>query len=372
MKDTLPAGLNQAQWDAIMVGLSEHPSTLNDYRKIINLFYVWNNSTSITEATSQNAKDYFAELDERSARGEMSSNTAHRYQATLRAVGSRMEANQEVFPGFVNPFSGILHNEVRSRTKFVEKTFADPKDIEKFMRVIPTFPLEKQILLELMIHLGLRPYHIEHLKFSDFSIARKNSKELVLSFTDGTYVKKKNNYAKNNNSMVLDSVAQNGNKTYLIQVKWRFFEEYSSRLWSYHETLGKDDDDGLMFMTARKQPYGYRALHNLVQEANRRAGLPVSAITPYQLSLYGTVKSKLIYDNIAEKKKLKDSMSHSRSSSERTRAVTEIRKVDAQFMVLAEQGWIGGWIDSFPKTREILVDEVKKQLGKDSLMKIVY
>ncbi len=371
MKQVLPKGITQEQWAAITHGLQDHPSTLNDYRKIMNLFYSWNQSSNLTETTKENAEDYFAYLEERANSGEMSANTVHRYQATLRAVGSRMEANQEVFPGFVNPFAGILHNEVRKKTTFSADDFVSPDIIRKIMKVIPTFPEDKQIVLEMMLYIGLRPYHIENLRYSNFKKNPNNPNELLMSFVDGSYVKKFNRYEKPQKSMVLSSTSRNGNETYQVLATWKFFDAYSKKLLSLYPELGISNSDTPLFVTKRKQSYGYRPIHNLVQEACTRASLKPTAATPYQLSLYGSVHSKLVYDSTLEQRRLKTTISRATSRVETNRASSKLREVNDEFLRLVENGWIGGWVQDYPRNREIRLQEMTKQLGPNILHQIL-
>ena len=104
MKSRVPVGLTESQWDSIMDGLADHPSTMNDYRKIINLLHTYDNGRlHITSMTKQDAEDYFGMLEKRASDGEMSTNTVHRYEATLRSIGRRMQAHPETFPDYENP-----------------------------------------------------------------------------------------------------------------------------------------------------------------------------------------------------------------------------------------------------------------------------
>jgi hypothetical protein len=54
MTQSLPAGLNDQQWSAMMRTLQDHPATMNDYRKVINLLYAWHDGQySILTITPQ-------------------------------------------------------------------------------------------------------------------------------------------------------------------------------------------------------------------------------------------------------------------------------------------------------------------------------
>ena len=81
--------------------------------------------------TREQAAEYFAYLDRRGAEGTLSDNTIHRYKATLRSIGTRIEKNPSLWPGYTNPFSGLVTNENRKRTEYREDMFADPEVIRK-------------------------------------------------------------------------------------------------------------------------------------------------------------------------------------------------------------------------------------------------
>jgi hypothetical protein len=360
-----------------MDGLADHPSTMNDYRKIINLLHTYDNGRlHITSMTKQDAEDYFSMLEKRADDGEMSTNTVHRYEATLRSIGRRMQAHPETFPDYQNPFSGILHDEVRSKTTYTKETFADPADIRKIIRVLPEFSHERRILLELMLFVGLRPKHIEKLTFADFTPNPKHPKtELILSFDEGTFTEKKDSrnaeLREDKNAKLINHTAS-GNMTWQVTGRWCFFENYTSVLRKYHPALGSIRDDRPYFMTSRHQPYTYRAQHHLVQEACRKAGLSPGAVTPYQLSLYGSVSSYLIMDTLMKHEELKNSLAYARFLDEKNRILAEMRNAEMVFLPLAQNGWIGEWVDDiYPANRRERIDEITSQLGSDALYKIV-
>ena len=377
MKSKVPVGLSEAEWDSIMDGLADHPSTMNDYRKIINLLHTYDNGRlHITSMTRKDAEDYFGMLEERADKGEMSTNTVHRYEATLRSIGRRMQAHPETFPDYQNPFSGMLHDEVRSKTKYTPETFADPRDIKKIIRILPQFSHEKRILLELMLYVGMRPKHIENLTFSDFTPnPRHPNTELMLTFDEGTFTEKKsdvNALLQEDRNTKLVSHTSSGNMTWQVTSHWCFFENYTSVLRRYHPSLGSIQDERPYFMTTRHQPYTYRAQHHLVQEACRKAGLDSGSVTPLQLSLYGSVNSYLIMLTLNEHDRLKNSLSHSHSLDEKNRILSKMRDSEMFFLPLAQDGWIGGWADNvYPANRREMIDEISKQLGPDYLYKIV-
>lgn len=376
MNNKVPEGLSQNQWNAIMDGLANHPSTMNDYRKIINLLHSFDNGRyHITSITKEEAKDYFAMLEKRAADGKMSSNTVHRYQATLRSIGRRIENHPETFPGYSNPFSGIMHNEVRSRTVFTKDMFASPRDIQKIIGVLPKFPEDRQLLLELMLHLGLRPKQIENIRFSDFTVNPNcPDKELILTVEDGSYLEKadrthrpmhENEYTK------LENVSANGNRSWNVSAVFRFYAAYSQKLKIHHPSLGLISDDRPYFMTARHQPYSYRALHHLVQEACVKAGLDINAVTPYQLTLYGCINSYLLHSVLQEEQRLRRRLPKAKSREERNRILKEIHEVNSAFLPLAKNGWIGCWVAEYPINRIVTINEISSRLGKQFLFEAV-
>lgn len=375
-KPKVPLGLSTEQWDAIMDGLDSHPSTVNDYRKIINLLHSYSNGKyHIISMTNDDARDYFKMLDDKATTGALSINTAHRYQATLRAIGSRIENHPEIFPGYQNPFSGILHNEVRSSTKYTEKTFAKANDIRKMIGVLPGFPQEKQLLLEMMLYLGLRPNQIENIRLSDFTVNPNSpDKELILTINDGKYVEKKNRMEKpvmESELTKLKSTSLNGNRLWDIRAVFRFYAPFSNKLKAKHPDLGTTDDNDFYFETSRHHPYTYRALHHFVQEVCVRAGLDCNAVTPYQLSLFGSINSYLLYSTLSDEQQLRKRLPKAKSRDEHNRILGELHEVNARFLPLANNGWIGCWVMEYPLTRKKMINDIKDQLGNDFLLKAV-
>ena len=127
MKDRAPEGLTPDKWGAVINGLESRRTTVNDYRKVLNLLHAYNDSSfNIETLTKEQAVEYFNYLDGRLKNGTLSDNTVHRYKATLRSIGARMEKRNDVWPGYVNPFSGLVTNENRQRTVFNESLFPLP------------------------------------------------------------------------------------------------------------------------------------------------------------------------------------------------------------------------------------------------------
>ena len=374
MTQSLPAGLNDQQWSAMMRTLQDHPATMNDYRKVINLLYAWHDGQySILTITPQAARDYFDHLDEKAKDGTLSANTVHRYKATLRAAGSRIAACPSLFPGYQNPFAGIMHNEIRARTTYQKNTFAHPADIRTMIRVLPKLPAKKQIMLECMIYMGLKPKQLENIRLDSFTINPRNEKELLLTFNDGTYLEKKTTGRRvmPDARMKLISRSASGTATWQVTAIWRFFGDYSRKLRAYHLGIGSQKEDRPFFLTSRKQAYSYRALHSLLAETCTQAGLNPNAITPYQLYLYGTIRSKLIFDSLLDQKRLRASMDTSKSRAEKNHILTEMRQLENDFLPLIEDGWIGGWYKEYPADRKALVDEIAAQMGNDFLKEAI-
>ena len=374
MTQSLPAGLNDQQWSAMMRTLQDHPATMNDYRKVINLLYAWHDGQySILTITPQAARDYFDHLDEKAKDGTLSANTVHRYKATLRAAGSRIAACPSLFPGYQNPFAGIMHNEIRARTTYQKDTFAHPADIRTMIRVLPKLPAKKQILLECMIYMGLKPKQLENIRLDSFTINPRNEKELLLTFNDGTYLEKKTTGRRvmPDARMKLISRSASGTATWQVTAVWRFFGDYSRKLRAYHLGIGSQKEDRPFFLTSRKQAYSYRALHSLLAETCTQAGLNPNAITPYQLYLYGTIRSKLIFDSLLDQKRLRASIDTSKSRAEKNHILTEMRQLENDFLPLIEDGWIGGWYKEYPADRKALVDEIAAQMGNDFLKEAI-
>ena len=374
MTQSLPAGLNDQQWSAMMRTLQDHPATMNDYRKVINLLYAWHDGQySILTITPQAARDYFDHLDEKAKDGTLSANTVHRYKATLRAAGSRMAACPSLFPGYQNPFAGIMHNEIRARATYQKDTFANPADIRTMIHVLPKLPAKKQIMLECMIYMGLKPKQLENIRLDSFTINPRNEKELLLTFNDGTYLEKKTTGRRvmPDARMKLISRSASGTATWQVTAVWRFFGDYSRKLRAYHLGIGSQKEDRPFFLTSRKQAYSYRALHSLLAETCTQAGLNPNAITPYQLYLYGTIRSKLIFDSLLDQKRLRASMDTSKSRAEKNHILTEMRQLENAFLPLIEDGWIGGWYKEYPADRKALVDEIAAQMGNDFLKEAI-
>ena len=171
--------------------------------------------------------------------------------------------------------------------------------------------------------------------------------------------------------MKLISRSASGTATWQVTAVWRFFGDYSRKLRAYHLGIGSQKEDRPFFLTSWKQAYSYRALHSLLAETCTQAGLNPNAITPYQLYLYGTIRSKLIFDSLLDQKRLRASMDTSKSRAEKNHILTEMRQLENDFLPLIEDGWIGGWYKEYPADRKALVDEIAVQMGNDFLKEAI-
>lgn len=369
----VPQGFNETQWAAIMEGLENNPSTMNDYRKVVNLLHSYDNGHyHILEMTREDAGQYFSYFEEKAVHGQMSPNTVHRYEATLRSVGKRIESRPDLFPGFINPFAGMIHNEKRNKTAYSRSTFADPKDIQKILKIIPTLPIDKQIMVELMLQVGLRTSHIQALTFASFTKNPRNPGELILTFRDSEYTAKPGStlsFDQNKNARLL-STSSNGSTVWEITGTWRFFTNYSKKLKLLHSTLGEDTSDHPFFLTKKGMPFSYRTQHHMLQEVNVAAGLSPNAVTPYQLSLFGCIHSYLTYTVFNESTRLHNAAHTSKTSSERINLFRQKKVEDDKFLPLTKIGWIGNWTKEIPVCRRALVQEIIDQMGEDFIYEV--
>ena len=227
MSKHIPLGFTQQQWDAIVGDLNHNPSTINDYRKVLNLLQKYKDgSYKITTLTKQQAKDYFDYLDEKEEAGILSKNTVHRYKATLRSLGSRIENHPNLFSNFVNPFSRLMKNEKRNRTSYHEKSFVNPEIIKRIRSHISELTHEETLLIRFLIDVGLTPKQIEEIKVSDF---KKNEDELTLFVHPIQFTKRKEDTLDYNSSLPIEEVHKsiNGNTTWKYYPSFTFFSNFS-------------------------------------------------------------------------------------------------------------------------------------------------
>lgn len=294
MTDKTPAGLSISLWAAITQGLEQSPSTINDYRKILNLLYAYSGGKySVHNITSEDAQRYFDFIESRAREGKLSVNTVHRYKATLRSIGARLERSGAL-KDYVSPFHGLVRHEQRSRTVYTESTFADPKKILTLRRSMNQLDTQDRILIELMLSTGLSPVQITELKVSDF---RMENSRLVLMSTakfleESTAPWQESPLFKA--GMPISFVrASRTNITWNYTGTYVFAGDFAKLLLTKIPTLGTNRDERRFFHTARHLDFTYRAIHHLLGSACESCGLSRKDITPNQVSLFGTALSAL-------------------------------------------------------------------------------
>ena len=358
-----PNGLTEVQWEAITRGLNGSPSTINDYRKVVERLHSCKNRMySILTMTHRDAEEYFRWLEEDSG---LSANTVHRYQATLRSVGMYMERAPEVFPGYVNPFRGILKKEVRTRSAYSRKDFASPEQIRAIMNVLDRLPQAEQLILMLMILNGFLPRHICSLSIRDF---RMNSGVLSVSFTEGLLHSRD---TLNSRNLKKKSESASGVITWESRASFRFFEESAKMIRSYIPDIGRNNDLRPFFMTARHRPYTYHSIHHLVRTVCELAGLSDCGITPQQLSMYGAVHSYLMETELRHHNSLTRKIKKETSPQAKLTLERELRTCESVFLPLAKLGWIGCWDQEIPACMSEKIREIRTQLGDDALYEII-
>lgn len=339
MIQRVPAGFSSEQWSAVTSGLETHPSTVNDYRKVINLLYNEYNQDIFT-ITREQAEAWFAKLDERQKSGELSANTVHRYKATLRSVGARIESSR-IVPGYRNPFSGLVKNESRAKTSWNRSSFADPKDIHKIIEILDSLDAEDQLIVSLMLGLGLTPMQIQNLKVNDFqtrngAVELKLDEGTILEYTNKPW--KSSDYALS--GMPLKYVKRSPGRT----ITWRYYAvcilspEFRDQLKAYYSRTGTSQDTRSYFMTTRHLDFNYRAMHHMISVVLQKAGLENSGITPMMLSNYGKLRTWLQYK--AEQENDEETLKQ-----------------------LAKDGSYGSWKDSFPLPLKETIEGIEKAMG---------
>lgn len=348
MKDKLPAGFTQEEWNAVTEDLQEHPGTVNDYRKVLSRFRAY--GYDIKTVTPEEADRFFRMLEKEAEEGRLSPNTVHRYQVTLRAVAGRMQKSN-LFAGYENPFSGMIRKDRRPKRQYTEETFADPAVIAKLIRQIPSFPVSRQILYESMYLLGLFPHQLEKIRVSDFRDASDSGKiRLYLQEEEipGRSARKRN-----------------------PEISFTFFEEYTTRLRQNNPQLGHIDDTRNYFLTSRHLPYTYRSVYQAVRDLCVRAGLPEHAVTPYQLSLYGIMRSYILDREIRRRSALDLLLERASSENETRRIRREIRKCESVLIPLARTGWIGTWDRQYPASRMKIIHDIIGQRSEEELYRLM-
>ena len=362
MKTNAPLGVSDAQWSSVTKEFRDRPSTINDYRKVVERLHKYREGMTILNMTKDDAAEFFSYLENESG---LSENTVHRYQATLRSIGMRMEKDPEHFPGYVNPFRGLLKNEIRKKTVYKQEDFARPQDIRKILRIIPEFPRNEQLILYLMTLNGLYPKHICSIQVNSF---QDENGSLSVRFLDSLYRTDQNEMPGEDLKKRSRSVY--GTVTYESFASFRFFEEWSKILKEQVPDIGHNEDTRPFFMTSRHLPYTYHAIHHLVRTACEKAGLSSGTVTPRQLSLYGIVHSFLMENELRRHNTLTRRIRRE-SDPERKEALSaELEQCEAVFLPLANAGWIGCWKNGCPPRMVRMIYEVREQLGEDSLYRI--
>lgn len=354
MIQRVPAGFSSEQWSAVTSGLETHPSTINDYRKVINLLCSRYNY-DVFSMSKEQAETFFSLLDTQQENGELSANTVHRYKATLRSIGARIESSG-IIPGYQNPFSGLVKNESRDKTSWKKENFARVQDVQKIFSIYSELSPEDRLILTLMLRLGLTPMQIQNIRVSDFSNDADGRMNLlvdqgtVLEYTSESW--KDSGYA--NSGLPLKYVKRSPGRT----ITWRYFATciitpaFARQLIDYNSLTGASQDTRSYFMTTRHLEFNYRAMHHMVSVVLEKAGLTDSGITPTMLSNYGKVRTFI--QNMCEQRIQEGTDEHLDLWKKR---YEQIRK----------EGIIGSWKDAFPLPLQETINEITKALGADFL-----
>ncbi len=298
-----PAGISAEQWKEITKDLDPSSSTVNDYRKVLNLLHsAGPDQYQILTMTTEDAANYFRHLDERVRSGDLSENTAHRYKATLRSLGKRIESSPSVSAGYSNPFKGLVKNEQRLRTSYRPEMFASPESIILIRETLDKLSTRDHLMIEFIFSLGLTPGQIRSIRVCDFQ--KKEDGLLRLAVNEGTILEytKKDRYSSD---LYLSGAPVTFVRSSSRSITWNYTgtyimpEKYSDILYSHIPTLGQNRDSRKFFLTSRHLEYSYRALHHLVHEVCDLAGLS-EALTPNQLSLSGIIMSYLMQQELPE------------------------------------------------------------------------
>ncbi|MCR5228682.1 MAG: hypothetical protein K6D03_00980 [Solobacterium sp.] len=339
MKKKVPDGLTLQQWEAMIEGLDSHPTTVNDYRKVLNLLHKWENGQHLIQNMSrEDAAAYFSFLDEREQSGDLSTNTVHRYKATLRSLGLRIQMRQDLFPGYRNPFSRLVKNEIRSRTSYKMDMFADPEKIRQFLEAVPAFSGEEAVIVRMMAGLGISPLMINNMRISDFKTQKDG--RLTLTLDMGTIIEKQAGIWKQSEWYTAGYPVTYIRTSSADSVTWKytgavsFEEDFAAQLKNYYKLTGKSRDSRRYFLTVRHKDFTYRAMHHMFNSICTKAGLDIYAVTPYQLTRYGMIISWLQHYG----------------------------KIDTEP--------VGRWDSFFPLPHEVQVRSVIEQLGEDALYQI--
>lgn len=353
MNARIPVGLSQEEWNTVTEGLESHTSTVNDYRKVLNLLHSYDNGRlRITTMSHEDAEEYFRFLDERQEAGTLSPNTAHRYKATLRAISARIASNPDLWPDYKNPFSGLLKNEERKRTEYTMEMFPSSSDVAKLRAVLPKLDKEDALILRLMMNIGLTPTQVQNLKISNFTGRRRHeSGPISVHLEEGTFLENTSKFWKESSYFLDNYPVRYVRRSSGRMITWSytgtfcFSEDFEKSLLDYYSYTGESTDTRNFFLTSRHLEYNYRAMHHMLLSACQEAGIS-SCITPYQLSRYGLVRSYVMDQ--------------------------ALRENDAGLREkLMKEDWIGDWKDRYPIPQRIQIESIQKTLGSDALLKII-
>lgn len=377
MKDRAPEGLTPDKWGAVINGLESRRTTVNDYRKVLNLLHAYNDSSfNIETLTKEQAVEYFNYLDGRLKNGTLSDNTVHRYKATLRSIGARMEKRNDVWPGYVNPFSGLVTNENRQRTVFNESLFPLPEDIEKIREAVKSMSNEEQIIIALMMNVGLTPAQIQNLRVSDFSNSSSRPSCLICEIDEGTFIEKtsdpwkESKYYKEGYPVHYVRKSPSRSITWNYTGSYAFSPEFSEVLRGFNEYVGVSTDTRPFFLTARHLEFNYRAMHHMVLTVCHHADIPSGRLTPNMISRYGLVLSYLQHKHLAMRAEL-SAMKEEAPEAERSAIEKQISANEEILTKLTEKGMIGQWQDRFPIPLQERINSIIGYLGEDFLLKAI-
>ncbi len=377
MKDRTPDKFSPEQWASVIRGLESRPSTINDYRKVLNLLHSHENGTyHILKMSREQAEDYFKYLDNRQAEGTLSENTVHRYKATLRSIGARIEKDGALVPGYTNPFSRLVTNENRKRTDFRTDMFADPSDIQKLKDAFPSFTSEERLILSLMMNLGLTPSQIQNLRICDFLTLNNGNEKLAVKINEGTFIEhtskpwKESAYYTEGYPVHYVRKSPNRSITWNYTGTYVFQPEFEQLLRDYYEYVGVSTDMRFFFLTTRHLEFNYRAMHHMILSCCNIAGIEPGTLTPNMVSRYGMIHSYLLHTFKAETERLKKSLEQ--AGGDETNALEEqLRKNEEQLAVHIADGYIGDWQDRYPIPLQERIDSIREKLGDDFLSKAV-
>ncbi len=379
-KKHIPIGLTELEWETIIEGLNLKNATINDYRKVINLLHRFKNGTyRIQTISKEQADTYFSYLDERQQNDELSINTVHRYQATLRSIGTFMETKPDIWPNYKNPFSRLVRNETRARTRYSKETFANPSVVATLLNNLNKLDPQDQIIIGFMANLGMTPTQIQNLQVSCFD-RRVRNPELPLTgeFDTGTFLEYTNRHYRlspyRTGGYPVRYVKRSPNRT----ITWKylgtfeFSEDYKNQLVDFYRNIGVSKDTRKFFMTQRHLEFNYRAMHHMIMLACKEAGIDSKDVTPYQLSLYGLIRSYLIDTSRRKKETVEATLALETNDARKAELNRQLTTLNAIYEKLAETApIIGYWQDRFPIPLEIQVKAIRKQMGVNFLLEAV-